>query len=153
MFYKEISEVNLLIEAFKSQTLPKSEWTHAAHLTVGLYFCYYHPPETAKTLMREGIYKLNDAHATPNTETSGYHETITVFWLQIVRNYLDKTGREKNLAELANGLLAEVNDSLLPLKFYSRERLFSVEARMKYVEPDLNNSSLSTTDPMTVFGN
>lgn len=143
MIYKTDEEIYLLVKAFEERTLPKAEWTHAAHLVVGLYFCYKNPLGVAKNLMRDGIYWLNDAHGTPNTETSGYHETLTVFWLRTVANYLDKTGRAKNLAELANGLVATVNDTKLPLKFYSRERLFSVEARMNYVEPDLQDFSLS----------
>ncbi len=143
MIYKRDEEVNLLAKAFEDRTLPKAEWTHAAHLIVGLYYCYHNPFGVAKNLMSDGINWLNDAHGTPNTETSGYHETLTVFWLRTVANFLEKAGREKNLAELANELIATVNDTKLPLKFYSRERLFSVEARINYVEPDLENFSLS----------
>jgi len=142
MIYKRDEEVNLLAKAFEERTLPKAEWTHAAHLTVGLYYCYHNPLGVAKNLMRDGIYWLNDAHGTPNTEQSGYHETLTVFWLKTVADFLEKAGRDKGLAELANLLLATVNDTRLPLKFYSRERLFSVEARMNYVEPDLQDFSL-----------
>lgn len=143
MIYNGDEEINLLAKAFEERTLPKAEWTHAAHLVVGLYYCYHNPFGVAKNLMSDGINWLNDAHGTPNTETSGYHETLTVFWLRTVANFLEKAGREKSLAELANELVATVNDTKLPLKFYSRERLFSVEARMNYVEPDLEDFSLS----------
>lgn len=143
MIYKTDEEVNLLAGAFEDRTLPKSEWTHAAHLVVGLYYCYHHPLGVAKNLMSDGIYWLNDAHGTANTETSGYHETLTVFWLRTIANHLAKKGREKGLAELANGLIATFNDPHLPLEYYSRELLFSVEARLGYVEPDLDDFSLS----------
>jgi len=143
MIFKRDEEVNELVKAFEERTLPKADWTHAAHLTVGLYYCFHHPLGVAKNLMSDGIYWLNDAHGTPNTETSGYHETLTVFWLRTVADYLEKTGRENGLAILANGLNAAVNDTKLPLKYYSRERLFSVEARLNYVEPDLEDFSLS----------
>ena len=143
MILKTDEEVIELAKAFEERTLPKSEWTHAAHLVVGLYYCYHHPLGVAKNLMSDGIYWLNDAHGTPNTETSGYHETITVFWLRTVANFIERTGREPGLANLANSLLAFCNDTRLPLKYYSRERLFSTEARMKYVEPDLEDFSLS----------
>jgi len=143
MIYYKDEEVNLLAKAFEERTLPKTEWTHAAHLVVGLYYCYHNPFGVAKNLMSDGINWLNDAHGTPNTETSGYHETLTVFWLRTVAKFLDQAGHEKGLAELANELVATVNDTRLPLKFYSRERLFSVEARMNYVEPDLEDFSLS----------
>lgn len=143
MIFITDAEVIELAKAFEARTLPKAEWTHAAHLVVGLYYCYHHPFGVAKNLMRDGIYWLNDAHGTPNTETSGYHETLTIFWLRTVAEFLDAAGREAGLAALANGLVASVNDSKLPLKYYSRERLFSVEARLNYVEPDLQDFSLS----------
>ena len=143
MIYKTDEEVNLLAKSFEERTLAKADWTHAAHLLVGLYYCYHHPLGVAKNLISDGIYWLNDAHGTPNTETSGYHETLTVFWLRTIANYLEKTGRDAGLAALANGLLATIDDSNLPLRYYSRERLFSTEARLNYVEPDLEDFSLS----------
>jgi hypothetical protein len=143
MIFKTDEEVNLLVKAFEERTLPKSEWTHAAHLVVGLYYCYHNPLGVAKNLMSDGICWLNDAHGTPNTETSGYHETLTVFWLRTVADYLEKAGRENGLAALANGLVETVNDTRLPLKYYSRECLFSTEARFNYVAPDLEDFSLS----------
>ena len=142
MIYKTDEDVNTLVRAFEERTLPKTEWTHAAHLVVGLYYCFHNPPGVAKNLMSDGIYWLNDAHGTPNTETSGYHETLTVFWLRTIANYLEKTGRDAGLAALANGLLATIDDSNLPLKYYSRERLFSTEARKHFVAPDLADSKV-----------
>jgi hypothetical protein len=142
MIFTRDAEVNELAKAFETRALPKSDWTHAAHLVVALYYCYHHPAGVAKNLMRDGIYWLNDAHGTPNTDTSGYHETITIFWLETVAGFLDKAGRDKGLAELANGLLDVCDDPRLPLKHYSRERLFSVEARMHFVEPDLEHSKV-----------
>ena len=143
MIYQADEEVNLLAKAFEERTLPKTEWTHAAHLVVGLYYCYHNPLGVAKNLMSDGIYWLNDAHGTPNTETSGYHETLTVFWLRTVAEFLENNGREKGLARLANDLIASYSDTKLPLDFYTRERLFSVEARLNYVEPNLRAFMIS----------
>ncbi len=146
MIYKHDEEVNLLVKAFEERALPKEEWTHAAHLTVGLFYCFHHPFGMAKNLMSDGIYRLNDAHGTPNTETSGYHETLTVFWLKTIAVFLEKNRTEKSLAVLANGLFSSVDDTKLPLKYYSRELLFSTEARLKYVEPDLEKFPLVIND-------
>lgn len=135
--YKSDEEVFKLVRAFEERTLAKEDWTHAAHLTIGLYYCLGSAFGVARNLMRDGIYWLNDSHGTPNTETSGYHETITVFWLMTVDDFLEKRGRDSGLAELANDLIASCGDSKLPLKFYSRELLFSPAARAHYVRPDL----------------
>jgi hypothetical protein len=143
MIYNNDDEINQLVKAFEERTLPKTEWTHAAHLTVGLYYCYHNSLGVAKNLMSDGIYWLNDAHGTANTETSGYHETLTVFWLKTMAGFLERTGREQGLTQLANGLVAAYSDTKLPLNYYSRERLFSVEARLNYVEPDLDLFSMS----------
>jgi hypothetical protein len=137
MFYKNDAEIELLFKAFENRTISKTDWTHAAHLTVGLYYCFHYPFGTAKNLMSDGIYWLNDAHGTPNTETSGYHETLTVFWLKTIAAFLEENREEKSLAVLANDLLAVCKNTKLPLKYYSRELLFSTEARLNYVEPDL----------------
>lgn len=137
MIYKSDEEVKRLVKAFEERSLGKNEWTHAAHLTVGLYYCFHHPFGIAKNLMSDGIYWLNDAHGTPNTETSGFHETLTHFWLTVVADFLEFSGREQGLAHSANALIRIYDDSKLPLKFYSRERLFSVKARQHYIEPDL----------------
>lgn len=142
MIYKSDEEINLLVKAFEERTLPKTEWTHTAHLTVGLYYCFHNPFGVAKNLMSDGIYWLNDSHGTPNTETSGYHETLTIFWLKTVASFLEKHKTEKSLAILANGLIEVCNDTKLPLKYYSCELLFSMEARLKYVEPDLEKFPL-----------
>lgn len=137
MIFTLDEEVEELAKSFEARTLPKSGWTHAAHLVVGLYYCYHHDLSDARKLMSERIRQLNDAHGTPNTDSSGYHETITVFWLKTVNAYLEKAGREKGLAELASGLLDECGNPHLPLEYYSRERLFSTEARRDFVAPDL----------------
>lgn len=146
MIFKTNEEVELLIESFEKRTLQKADWTHAAHLTVGLYYCFHYPLKTAKNLMSDGICWLNDAHGTPNTESSGYHETLTFFWLKTVADFLAERGREKGLANLANELIASCNNTKLPLRFYSRELLFSVEARMNYVEPDLNQNQIALNE-------
>lgn len=149
MIYKTDEEVNLLVKKFEQRTLPKIDWTHGAHLTVGLYYVFHHPFGGAKNLMSDGIYWLNDAHGTANTETSGYHETLTVFWLRTVAEFLEKRSKDQGLARLANDLIAECNDTKLPFNFYTHERLFSVKARLSYVEPNLK--AFTTTLDGLVF--
>jgi hypothetical protein len=148
--YKTDSDIFSLVRAFEERTLLKPEWTHAAHLTVGLYYCFHHPFGVAKNLMRDGIHWLNDSHGTPNTDSSGYHETLTIFWLKTVSQFMEEHKTEKSLVVLANKLTAIFNNSKLPLEFYSRELLFSSEARHNYVEPDLEVSAMSLT-PIMAF--
>jgi len=46
--------------------------------------------------------------------------------------------QNKPLRDIANKLI-EKCDKNFPLKFYSRERLFSAHARRNFIEPDLIN--------------
>jgi hypothetical protein len=73
-----------------------------------------------------------------NDDTQGYHETITRVSLHGVRLFLLDPEVHEPLHALVNALLvAPMGGRDWPLRFYSRERLFSVEARLSYVEPDL----------------
>ncbi len=68
---------------WETGTLPKAQWTHAAHVAVGSYYavCYR---DSALEKTRAGILRYNQAAGTANTETSGYHETLTCFWAGIL---------------------------------------------------------------------
>lgn len=54
------SRVDALAAAFCSRTLPKAEWTHHAHLRVGLWHVLRYSPEEALDRLRAGIRTLNE---------------------------------------------------------------------------------------------
>ena len=73
-----------------------------------------------------------------NSDTQGYHETITRVFLHGVRLFLEEAEDGEPLRELVNELLlSPMGRRDWPLRFYSPERLFSVEARRAFVAPDL----------------
>jgi hypothetical protein len=137
MMFTNTEEVYALVKAFENRTIPKGEWTHQAQLAVGLYYCKTRPFVVAKNVMRDGIYWLNDAHGTPNTDDNGYHETLTVFWLKRIWNFLDERIETLSLAALANELIEVYDDPALPFSYYSRGLLLSASARHEYFPPDL----------------
>ena len=140
MKFNDTQEIYSLVKAFENRTMLKSEWTHEAHLVVGLYYCRTRAFAVAKNVMRDGIYWLNDTHGTPNTDDSGYHETLTIFWLKRIWNFLDERSDVLPLAALANELIDLYDDPRLPLSYYSRELLFSTLARHEYFPPDLRQN-------------
>lgn len=136
--YRSSAEIFALVDAFEDCTLPREAWTHAAHLTVALWYLLHHPLEDATCLIRSGIKRFNASHGIVTTPTGGYHETLTIFWIRTVHNYLKCYKKEEcSFVALANGLIETCADSRLPFVFYSRENLFSAEARANFVEPDL----------------
>ena len=136
--FTDSSEIERLLAGFESCSLPKPMWTHRAHLAVALCYCERKSSDQALRLMREGIRRYNVATGGSNSETSGYHETITWFYIWLVDHCL-RSGKltRGDLAERANGLYASYGARDLPLRHWSKERLMSVEARREWVEPDV----------------
>jgi len=135
--YATAAEVERVVAGFRDGTLPQSEWTHRAHLTVALWYATHHPPAEALDLVRAGILRLNAAHGVVTTPTRGYHETITRFYMRVVRHYLDQEGAAGDWAERSNRFIARYGSRELPLRHYSEARLKSPEARAEWVEPDV----------------
>jgi hypothetical protein len=122
---------------FLDRSLPKPEWTHAAHFAVTLWLMRHRPDLDLKTEMPRLIRAFNEATGTPNTDTGGYHETITQASLGAVRALLTVAPTQP-LHEILDGLLTSpLGDSNWLLEYWSRERLFSVEARRRWLPPDL----------------
>jgi len=126
-----------LVSNFEKQTLPKSKWNHPAHLVVALWYCLNYDAETCLIRLRKYIILYNEAVGTANSSFSGYHETLTVFWIWRTKEFL-KVIQEETFLELCKIYLRSTYGSKdAPLKYYSEKLLFSKEARLKYVPPDL----------------
>jgi hypothetical protein len=136
--YRNDSEILEIVEGFLRRTLPEPRWTHQAHLTVGVWHVLNRPAATVLDELRRGIIAYNEAVGTPNSDTRGYHETITAFYLWAIRTYVRAAGGGRTLLELMNGLLASpYATKAFPFEFYSRERLLSLAARRAWLDPDL----------------
>jgi len=129
-------ETGELTEGFIAHTLPKSEWTHEAHLRVGLWHALRHGEAETLALLRERISSYNAAMGGENTATAGYHESITRFYVRLFYAYLATVDAGRPAAELEAGLLARFGAKDLPLDYYRRDTLFSSAARLGWVEPD-----------------
>lgn len=123
------------------RTLPRDEWTHEAHLAACLWIVRERPDIVPERDMRGIISTYNVAVGGVNDETQGYHETITQVYIAGVRAHLHEVG-DVSLNESVNALLLSPRGRReLPLQHYSRELLFSVPARLGFVEPDIKSLS------------
>lgn len=77
------AELQVLVHNFETKTLPKEAWTHEAHLAVGLWYAVT-APENMLARLRQNIRTYNAAVGGQNTETAGYHETITDFYVRLL---------------------------------------------------------------------
>ena len=140
-----LPDLDDLARRFAACTIPKSEWTHTAHLLVGAWHVARFGAEEALARLRAGIRKLNDSHGTINSPASGYHETITRAYVSLLAELLAGAAPDAPLAPHAAALLAgplSARDALL--RFYARETLMSARARAEWVEPDLRPLALAT---------
>ena len=131
------TELEDLLRRFTARTLPKPEWTHAAHLAVGLWHVCRYGRDDALSRLRAGITRLNESHGTVNGATTGYHETVTRAYVYLLAAFAARHA-DKTVAERVTALLNDpLADKTALLRFYSRERLESVQARLGWAEPDL----------------
>ncbi len=125
-------------EGLLARTLPKPEWTHEAHLAACLWLIRERPDFAPEQDLPGAIRAYNVAVGGENTDSAGYHETLTQLYIKGVRAFADTLAEGTSLVGAVNALLeSEIGDRQWPLCFYSKERLFSVEARRGWVEPDL----------------
>ena len=139
-FLESPQALDAFVAAWESCTLPKSEWTHAAHVAV----CAYHAarsPATVLETMRDGIRRFNDAVGTPNTDSSGYHETLTRFWCMVILEAITGIADPWRAACVAVERFGERRD--LHRSFYSFDVVRSVEARRAWIAPDLTARGVS----------
>jgi hypothetical protein len=137
-FFNSDAEIEHVGEGLLSRMLPRAEWTHEAHLAATTYLLLRRHDVDLDTELPGLIRSYNESVGGVNSDTEGYHETITRVFLRGVRLFLAEAESNGPLHELVNELLlSPMGQRDWPLRFYSPERLFSVEARRHFVEPDL----------------
>jgi len=61
-----LEDIEDLASRFAAGSIPRAEWTHAAHIVVGAWHVQRFGPEEALERLRSGIRRLNDFHGTEN---------------------------------------------------------------------------------------
>jgi hypothetical protein len=131
-------EIARIGEGLLARDLPREHWTHEAHLAATAYLFTRRPELDIDAALPGIIRAYNESVGGMNDDNQGYHETITRLFLHGVRLFLAGADLGEPLHDLVNALLqSSVGRRDWPLRFYSAERLFSVEARRSFVPPDL----------------
>ncbi len=132
------AHIERVANAMIACALPKEEWTHAAHWATALWLIArrpdIHPPSDMPGLIR----RYNVSTGGENTNTAGYHETITQASLRAAYALLAEAPEgEAVVATLTRLLASPLGKSTWLLSCWSKDRLMSAEARRQWVEPDL----------------
>lgn len=132
------ADIVRLGEGLLACALPRADWTHEAHLAATTYLLVRRPDLDLDAELPGIIRRFNASLGGINDDTQGYHDTITRTFLLGVRRFLATAEGPRALVEVVNALLlSPAGGRDWPLRFYSRERLFSVEARRGFIAPDL----------------
>ncbi|WP_440134622.1 hypothetical protein [Chitinophaga sancti] len=126
-----------LIEQFENCTLPKAAWTHENHFVMALWYCVKYPLPQAIAKISNGIKKYNESVGGQNTDESGYHKTITLFYTSTIAHYIITNG----ITTFTEAVLTDLLKQPFLQKeyisgFYSTEYLMSKEARQHWRAPD-----------------
>lgn len=135
--FERDSDIRAIGDGLLACTLPRAAWTHEAHLGACLWLLTERPDVDVDARIAGIIRRFNESVGGVNDDHQGYHDSITRAYVAGVRLFLSET-RETELAARVNAmLLSDVGRRDWPLRFYSRDLLFSVPARRGFVEPDL----------------
>lgn len=133
----DAAQVEAFIAEFEAGRLPGARWTHEAHLIAGFWYAWQLPMPAALDAIRPRIRAHNEAVGTGNTDSTGYHESITRLYMTMICQHIAAHGAHGFEAALRGLLESPAAARDWPLTLYSRTRLFSPEARRSWMAPDL----------------
>lgn len=131
-------EIEVLTAGFLDGTLPAKAWTHDAHWAVSVCLHMRHAGFDLRRDLPGAIRRYNIASGGENTDTAGYHETITKLYVIGIGQFARGCAAADLLVRVNALLASPIAARDWPLRFYSKERLSSVEARRGWVEPDVS---------------
>ena len=135
--FERDTDIRALGEGLLACALPREAWTHEAHLGACLWLLSERPDIDVDAEIGTIIRRFNESVGGVNDDTQGYHDSITRAYVAGVRLFLTETSEAGLAARVNSMLLSDVGRRDWPLRFYSRDLLFSVAARRRFVEPDL----------------
>lgn len=125
-------KADALVARLEALDLQNVEFHHKQHLEVAFFYLQRDGIEEAQAAMLRTIAALARHQGHPEK----FHTTMTACWIRLVAAAM----WEEPGCETADDLLSchqALLDKELPLRFYSRARLFSAKARQAVLEPDV----------------
>lgn len=148
--FQSDDEVTHIAHGLVNATLPKSAWTHAAHFAASLWLLRRDGLTAVSAAMPEIIRRYNEACGLANTDTTGYHETITLASLQAAEAHLRSHAADQPLHDVVNRLMAtDLGRPDWLMTYWTRELLFSPAARRVWLAPDLKALPFASPEETT----
>jgi hypothetical protein len=135
--FSDESAIRRVGEGLLARSLPREEWTHEAHLAACLWLLRERKDIRVEQQLPGIIRSYNESVGGVNDDTQGYHETLTQFYISTVKAHHAEQAELDLLASVNLLLRSKRGKRDWPLRFYSKDMLFSVRARRELVPPDL----------------
>ena len=132
--YQSESEIQAVVAGLETCSTDKTRFKHRDHLTVAVSYLESFGPDAALARLRGALFAFIDHH---QVDPAKYNETITMFWLQLVRKVMNELPEETSLVDRCNHVLDSLNNADLIYEYYQKETLWSDAARKEFVQPDL----------------
>jgi hypothetical protein len=135
-FLASEATLQTLIAGFEDGSWPRAQWTHAAHLTLGA--CYIFEGDSALDRLRTGIPRYNVSQGRKNTEDSGYHETLTCFWHDVIGDFIGTLPSGLDRLAIAHAVVTDfARQRDLFRQYYDFDVVNSRDARARWTSPTL----------------
>ncbi len=137
-YFKSESGVLLAIDEFGRGAIPCDRWNHGFRLVVTMWYLMTYEEAEATARLVSGMRAMARTHDLPTERLYSYNETATVFWMAIARLFLSSFDPDADRLNVLNRFLESYSDrESLILEHYRPRTLQSLEARVRWMEPDL----------------
>lgn len=126
-------DVEQVARGFEACETSKDDFRHQDHLTVAVWYLQTMSIPAATDRMRASLFRFLDHY---QIDRRKYHETLTVFWMEMVAKILASLAGGGSLGEQCRQVEKILCNKDLVLEFYSPELLWSDVARSSFVPPD-----------------
>ncbi len=130
-------QIEAVVRDVETCRFPFPDWHHDIHLIVTSWYVERHERDEATRRMRETVQRYNAHNGIEVTRETGYHDTLTVTWVRIVSGELDGLEGDLALPARLQHVLEACADKYRLRDHYSRDLIMSWDARLGWVEPDL----------------
>jgi hypothetical protein len=127
-----------VVDGVLNGTWPVSQWHHHEHCIATAGLLLFRKELDLERELPGIIQRYNVAQGGRNTDTEGYHHTITLLYLRAIKDFMSRIPAGTSAVEICRQLLkSPLGHKDYPLRYYSKDVLFSVTARRAWLAPDL----------------
>lgn len=132
-YFKTQDELEAIVRGFETCTTAAEDFPHRSHLVVATWYLHEGDRSYALAKMRASILNFLKHYGV----TGKYNETITLFWIIVVEQYLRQLPFDLSLLKRTNAVITALSDSKLMFDYFSKDLLWSEQALLQWVPPDL----------------